>query len=159
MFDLKSEDFEVIRNKKGIVKFIKVKDPNDRSKFLTLGAYRRLIKNVMIVYKTPETTEHDQRNSIEDIDNFANERQDELLSSNIESDENSEKIHIIVFSKLISIYITKMIYPNKCSLNKPPLNNKNFKGEDNRKYKNTDFTQPALREIRKKHERYIPGLI
>ena len=155
MFDLKPEDFEVIRNKKGIVKFIKVKDPNNSTKFLTLGAYRQLIKNIMIVYKTPEPTELDKKDDIEDIDNFTREHQDELLSSNEGSDENSEKINIVVFSKLISIYITNILYPNRCSLNKKPKNSKNFRGEDNRKYKDVNFTQPALRE---KRERYISGL-
>lgn len=169
--DIEPEDFEIIKNKKGIVKWIKMKNPDDATKFLTTGEFMNLLlktinPNVSFITSPPNftfpTTPAAELNFVPDstdddykeINAIALQRLNEILSELNAEDKTNTKINIVTFSKVIALSISSSLYPDKCSISKPPKTVVGINGKKNRPsiVFPTNFTMPPLRYRKSKNE-------
>ena len=131
LFDFDSSDFVVVKNDRGATKYIKIKNPDNPNVFLKLSEYMNIIKNTV---STTEFTESTRMSTIvplipgvtstiefdsEQIENMIKRRKDNIFD-NLNKERDTDKINIVAFSKILSIYISKAIFPGKCSILEPP---------------------------------------
>lgn len=131
--DINPADFEITKNKKGIVKFIMIKNPNDTTKYLTLSEFVALMlsylnPNIISLISMPTfpittpVVEYPTRFTESDDDDFkdtyivANNRLNELINELKVEKGTETKINILVFSKIIALSISNSMHSNKCSI-------------------------------------------